>query len=278
MLTLRSRSEKTAFWASLAAIFFFLVTPVLWMILTSFKSLSEVLRPLPTILPEHFTMANYQRVLFETDVMRYVGNGLYVAVANGVLTTTLAALSAYGFAKFKFRGRRQLMLFLVAGQMFPYGVLLISLYPILQTLGLFDTREGLVLSNLVFALPASIYILFSYVVNIPDDLLDAARMDGASNTRMLFELVLPLMLPGMITVFLYSFMWSWNDLLYSLTLITSDAKRTVGPGLLLTFLGEMEQDWGAAMAGSVVVSLPVVLVFMAVQRFFIQGLTAGAVK
>ena len=170
------------------------------------------------------------------------------------------------------------MLFMISAQMFPYAVLLISLYPLMQWLNLFDTHTGLILAYLVFAMPASIYIMFSYIVNLPDELIEAARMDGAGEILIFRQLILPLMIPGLITVFLYSFMWSWNDLLYSLTLITSESKRTIGSGLLLSFLGEMEQDWGAAMAGSVIVSLPVIAAFTLLQRFFVQGLTAGAVK
>ncbi|MCY4007110.1 MAG: carbohydrate ABC transporter permease [Rhodobacteraceae bacterium] len=257
---------------------FFLLMPILWMLSTSFKAPEEVFLKVPTIIPEEPTLRNYMRALTETRILTYLYNGLIVSMTNAALTTVLAALAAYGFAKFRFKGRKSLMFLMISAQMFPYAVLLISLYPFMQRTGLFDTRSGLILAYLVFAMPASIYILFSYIVNLPDELIEAARMDGADEWLILRELILPLLTPGLITVFLYSFMWSWNDLLYSLTLISSETKRTVGPGLLLTFLGEMEQDWGAAMAGSVIVSLPIILAFTFLQRFFVQGLTAGAVK
>lgn len=278
MIVLQNPLEKLIFRVVLVVILFFLLAPVLWMISTSFKESAEIFRRVPTLLPAEPTLRNYIRALTETNILAYLGNGLLVSTANAALTTSLAAIAAYGFAKFRFRGRRQLMFVMISAQMFPYAVLLISIYPMMQATGLFDTRSGLVLAYLVFALPSSIYILFSYILNLPDELIDAARMDGAGELRIIRELVLPLMMPGLVTVFLYSFMWSWNDLLYSLTLITSETKRTIGPGLLMTFLGEMEQDWGAAMAGSVIVSLPIILVFTLLQRFFIQGLTAGAVK
>lgn len=278
MIPLQTRPEKLIFWSFLTIIAFFLLAPVAWMIVTSLKGQSEIFLRIPTLWPQNPTLENYERALFETNIVTYLGNGLFVSTANAVLTTGLAALAAYGFAKFKFAGRKWLMLLMISAQMFPYAVLLISLYPFMQWSGLFDTRAGLILAYLVFALPASIYILFSYIVNLPDELIDAARMDGAGEVLIIRELLLPLLVPGLVTVFLYSFMWSWNDLLYSLTLITSESKRTIGPGLLLTFLGEMEQDWGAAMAGSVIVSLPIVVAFTVLQRFFIQGLTAGSVK
>jgi len=278
MIPLSRRSEKLIMYSSIGFFVFFLLMPVAWMLSTSFKPPEEIFRQVPTLFPQAPSWQNYIRAVTQTDILVYLGNGLFVSTLNALLTTGLAALAAYGFAKYRFTGRKGLMLLMISAQMFPYAVLLISLYPLFQWVGLFDTRGGLILAYLVFALPSSIYILFSYMVNLPDELIEAARMDGASESRILRELILPLLVPGLITVLLYSFMWSWNDLLYSLTLITSETKRTIGPGLLLTFLGEMEQDWGAAMAGSVIVSTPIILVFALLQRFFIQGLTAGAVK
>lgn len=278
MLRLQYRHERLIFAAGLTLIAAFLIAPVLWMLSTSFKPPEEVFQRIPSLLPQEPTWRNYLRAATETDILLYLRNGLFVSTANAVLTTALATLSAYGFAKFKFYGRRWIMLAMISAQMFPYAVLLISLYPLMQWANLFDTHTGLILAYLVFALPASIYILFSYIVNLPDELIEAARMDGAGEVLIFRQIILPLMVPGLITVGLYSFMWSWNDLLYSLTLITSEDKRTVGSGLLLTFLGEMEQDWGAAMAGSVIVSLPIIAIFTLLQRFFVQGLTAGAVK
>ena len=162
--------------------------------------------------------------------------------------------------------------------MFPFAVLLISLYPLLQRLGLLDTRIGLVIAYIVLALPSGTYMMYSYFVNIPSEIIEAARADGAGELFIFHRIVLPLAIPALVTVGLYAFMWAWNDLLFALTLITSADKRTVGPGLLLTHLGESRNDWGAAMAASIVSSLPVVVAFGFLQRFFIKGLTAGAVK
>jgi len=128
------------------------------------------------------------------------------------------------------------------------------------------------------SLPTGTYMLYAYFAHIPDELLEAARIDGAGEFTVLARVVLPLSFPGLIAVGVYAFMWAWNDLFYSLTIISSKELRTVGPGLLLEFFGEMQQDWGAAMAASFLASAPVVLVFAFLQRFFIQGLTAGAVK
>ncbi|MEO5771147.1 MAG: carbohydrate ABC transporter permease, partial [Burkholderiaceae bacterium] len=158
------------------------------------------------------------------------------------------------------------------------GLLLISLYPVVTDLGLIDTRFGLTLSYIVFALPVSTYMLFSYFSQVPSEMIEAARADGAGELRIFHTIVLPVSVPALVTVFLYGFMWSWNDLLYAMTLIVSESKRTVGPGMLLAYLNEVNADWGGAMAASIVASAPIVIAFAFLQRWFIQGVTAGAVK
>ncbi len=175
-------------------------------------------------------------------------------------------------------GRRGVMLAILSAQMFPFGLLLISIYPMLSAFGLIDTRVGLILSYIVFSLPVSIYMLYSYFSQVPDELIDAGRADGASDLRILHTIVLPISVPALVTVFLYAFMWSWNDLLYAMTIIISAEKRTIGPGLLLSYLNETNSDWGAAMAASLLASLPVVIAFAFLQRHFVAGVTAGAVK
>jgi multiple sugar transport system permease protein len=232
----------------------------------------------PSLFPSAPTLEHFDKALRASSLLTYLKNSFITATCSAVLTTALAALAAYGFAKFKFRGRQPLMLMLIAAQMFPFAVLLITIYPLLKSLGLLNTLTGLTLSYIVFALPSGVYILYTFFAQIPDELLEAGRIDGASEMTILRKVVLPLSLPGLVAVAVYSFMWAWNDLFYSLTIMSSQNMRTVGPGLMLEFFGEMQQDWGAAMAASFMASAPVVVIFAFLQRFFIQGLTAGAVK
>jgi multiple sugar transport system permease protein len=187
----------------------------------------------------------------------------------------------YWLAISAFKGNAELyrlVLMLLSAQVFPFGLLLISLYPMLTDLGLVDTRLGLLLSYIVFALPVSTYMLYSYFSQVPSELIEAARADGASELRIFHTIILPVSVPAVVTVFLYGFMWSWNDLLYAMTLIVSEDKRTVGPGLLLSYLNEVNADWGGAMAASLIASAPIVVAFAFLQRWFIQGVTAGSVK
>lgn len=278
MIDFAARSTRLVFAATFVALAAFLGFPVFWMISTAFKPTAEIFVRFPTLLPDAPTLANFRGVLGQGDLPVWLGNSLLTAGGAALLTTVLATLAAHSFARFRYRGRKPLMALMISAQMFPFAVLLISLYPLLQAAGLLNTRLGLTIAYIVFALPTGTYMLFSYFVRLPEELMEAARIDGASELRILLRVVLPVSVPGLVTVALYSFMWAWNDLLYAMTLITSPDLRTVGPGLLMSQLGEMRQDWGAAMAASLVASLPVVLAFAMVQRWFVQGLTAGAVK
>lgn len=278
MLQLHSVAGRSIFAGVVVFFVLFLLFPIYWMIVTSLKPEPEIFVRQPTLWPLVPTLGNFARVLTGTNLPLFLKNSLITAGGSAVLTTLLATLAAYGFAKFSFALRRPLMLLMISAQMFPFAVLLISLYPMLKSAGMLDTRFGLVVSYIVFALPTGVYILYTFFARIPSDLIEAARIDGAGELAILLRIVLPLSLPGLVAVAVYAFMWAWNDLFYALTIMTSNELRTVGPGLLLEFFGEMQQDWGGAMAASLLASLPVVLAFAFLQRFFVEGLTAGAVK
>lgn len=278
MLDLSSRSAKLIFLAVALAIGFFLFFPVYWLVASSLKTEAELYLIRPTLFPREITLDHFRTAIFEGNLGLQLKNSLIVSLSSAALNATLATYAGFSFAKYRYLGRRTIMLFMLSAQMFPFGLLLITIYPTLVNWGLLDTLFGLTLSYIVFALPVAVYMLYSYFSQVPNELIEAARADGASDLRIFHTIVLPISIPPIITVFLYSFMWSWNDLLYSLTLIISEDNRTVGPGLLLTYLNESNSDWGGAMAASLLASLPVVIGFIALQRFFIQGVTAGAVK
>jgi multiple sugar transport system permease protein len=278
MLDLHSWQARLIFGAVALTIAFFLFFPVYWLVISSLKPAAELYRVRPTLFPETLTLEHFRTAIFEGGLPLHLTNSLIVSLSSAAINATLATYAGYSFAKYRYFGRKPVMLFMLSAQMFPFGLLLITIYPIFTSWGLLDTRVGLMLSYIVFALPVATYMLYSYFSQVPNELIEAARADGASDLRIFHTIVLPISIPPIVTVFLYSFMWSWNDLLYSLTLIISEDKRTVGPGLLLTYLNESNADWGGAMAASLLAALPVVLGFMALQRFFIEGVTAGAVK
>jgi multiple sugar transport system permease protein len=278
MFDLSSRTAKIVFGGTLVLIGFYLFFPIYWMITSSLKGNAELYRIIPTPFPLAPTLAHFVTALTTGKLPMYLGNSLVTSTSSALLVTILAVYAGFSFAKYRYLGRQPVMLFMLSAQMFPFGLLLISIYPMMSSLGLLDTRPGLILSYIVFALPVSTYMLYSYFSQVPDELIDAARADGAGDFRIFHTIVVPISIPPIVTVFLYSFMWSWNDLLYSMTIIISDEKRTIGPGLLLTYLNEVNSDWGGAMAASLIASSPIVIAFMFLQRYFIQGVTAGAVK
>ncbi|MCZ8311378.1 MAG: carbohydrate ABC transporter permease [Magnetospirillum sp.] len=278
MFDLSSLTARTIFALCAVAIGFFLFFPIYWLAISAFKGNAELYRIVPTLWPHAPTLDNFETAITRGKLLLHLKNSLIVSGSAAAINSLLAMYAGYSFAKFQYPGRRAIMLLLLSAQVFPFGLLLISLYPMMTDLGLIDTRPGLVLSYIVFALPVSTYMLYSYFSQVPSELIEAARADGASELRIFHTIVLPVSIPAVVTVFLYGFMWSWNDLLYAMTLIVSEDKRTVGPGLLLSYLNEVNADWGGAMAASLVASLPIVIAFGFLQRWFIQGVTAGSVK
>lgn len=170
------------------------------------------------------------------------------------------------------------MALIMVSQAFPQGLLLLSLYPMMQKIGMLDKLPAIILAYVALTLPVGTWTLKAYFDQVPASLLEAARVDGSSEWRTMFQIIIPLAIPGMMTIAIYSFVWAWNDLLYALTLISSTANRTLASGMIFTFTGEGGNDWIGMMAASVVASIPVAVMFVFLQRYFIAGLTAGAVK
>src|SRR5690606_5380169 len=204
-------------------------------------------------------------------------NSVIVSVATALLTVIVSAYTAYSFAKFRYRGRRSLMYLILASQMFPQALLLITLYAVFSAYGLLNTYGALVLSFTTFTLPLCVWMLKGFFDTIPDEIIEAARMDGASRWQALHRIVLPLAGPGLVAAGLFAFVRGWNDFIFALTL-TGPEKQTLPPGLVNTYIGEHTTAWAELMAASLVVSLPVVVAFIALQRFLVGGLVGGAVK
>ena len=190
----------------------------------------------------------------------------------------MCSLAGYSFAKFRYKGRKFVMGMFMMSQAFPQAILLLSIYGIMQKLGLLGSYWSLLISYVVFTLPVGTWTLKSYFDQIPDALIESAKIDGANHLQIMTKVVFPLAVPGMVTIAIYGFVWSWNDLLYSMTLVTDNARRTLASGLVMTFLGMGSTNWGYMMASSIIAAIPVTIIFVFLQRYFIQGLTSGAVK
>lgn len=264
------------FWASLLLIGGFVFLPLLWMINTALK-------PTDLTFSSYFftgplTLDNIIHIVTDPKIMTYLKNSLWVSFGSSFMATLVAALAGYSFSKFRYRGRKFVMGMFMMSQAFPQAILLLAIYAMMNKAGLLGSYWALIISYVVFTLPVGTWTLKSYFDQIPDSLMESAKLDGAGNFRIMLQIIFPLAVPGMISIAIYGFVWSWNDLLYSMTLVTDTARRTLASGLVMTFLGEASTNWGYMMAASIVAAVPVTVIFVFLQRYFIQGLTSGAVK
>nr|HET6903910.1 carbohydrate ABC transporter permease [Ktedonobacteraceae bacterium] len=253
--------------------------PTFWLISTSFKPQLEAFQNPPTWWPHNPTLYSYQILPADQQgFVTYFKNSLIVGICTTLMTLLAAVPAGYVLSRFRFRGARALLLVILATQMFPYVTILISLYTLFRQLHMLNTYPALVLSFTTFSLPFSIWMMKGFCDTLPGDLEDAARVDGASRLRTLWTIVVPIIIPGVVAVGFFAFLNSWNELLYALTLTSSPDMRLIPPGFVLTYIGEFQDRWPDMMAASVVVSLPIVVLFTVFQKQLVSGLTAGAIK
>lgn len=267
---------RVFFWIFLVLIGGFVFLPLLWMINTALKPTSETFSL--AFFTGPMTLDNIIHIITDEKIMNYLKNSLFVSFCSSFLATLVCALAGYSFSKFRYRGRKFVMALFMMSQAFPQAILLLAIYSMMQQVGLLGSYWSLLISYVVFTLPMGTWTLKSYFDQLPNALIESAKIDGASNLRIMLQIVFPLAVPGMISIAIYGFVWSWNDLLYSMTLVTDNTKRTLASGLVMTFLGMGSTNWGYMMAASIVSAIPVTIIFVLLQRYFIQGLTSGAVK
>jgi multiple sugar transport system permease protein len=272
----KTTAFRIFFWVTFICIGFFVFFPLLWMINTALKPTSETFSSYFFTGP--LTLDNIIHILSSKDIMTYLKNSLIVSFSSSFLATVVCSFAGYSFAKFRYRGRKFVMGLFMMSQAFPQAILLLSIYTLMNKMGLLGSYWALLISYVVFTLPVGTWTLKGYFDQIPDALIESAKIDGAGHWRIMTQVVFPMAVPGMISIAIYGFVWSWNDLLYSMTLVTDTARRTLASGLVMTFLGEASTNWGYMMAASVVAAIPVTIIFVFLQRYFIQGLTSGAVK
>lgn len=264
-------------WLTVIVIGVFAFGPTYWLLVTSVTPDSQVYKYPPQFFPTSFTLDNYVSVFTDPQIYGWLTNSLIVASATAVLSVFVSAYMGYAISKFRFRGRRPLLLFILFSQMLPSALLLVTLYTVFASLGLLNNRISLIVSFTTFTLPLCVWMLKEFFDTLPDDLIEAAAIDGASRWRTLHAVVLPLTIPGMVAAGLFAFMRGWNDFIFALTL-TSQDQRTLPPALVNKYMGEAGTDWPELMAASFLVALPVAIAFITLQRFLTGGLTAGAVK
>lgn len=251
--------------------------PFAWMALSSVKTLRELYTVPPSWVPAAPTLANYFKVLFESNVPRYFLNSVVIAAGATLVALVFAIPAAYGFGRFNFRGKRFWQASILAGQMLPTAAIIVPLFIVLRYLGLLNTYAGLILVYMILTLPLCVWMLIGYLRAIPVELEEAATIDGASRLVVLWRIVLPLALPGIVAVMVYSFVTAWNEFIFALCFALDSRVKTLPIGLA-EFSTEFNTDWGAVMAASMIMTLPIVLMFLVMQRVFVTGLMSGATK
>lgn len=266
-------------WAILLIIMFYLMFPIYWVVLTSFKTNMESYLYPPTFIPKEPTLQGFINLFTNyPEFFIYYKNNIMVSALSTVTVCFVALFSGYALSRVRINWNKYVIAFLLFSQMFPVVSRLISLYGLLREWGLLNTISGLVLSITAGQLPFSITLMASFFDAVPKELEEAAFIDGANRFKTMFKVVIPLVVPGLLAVGIYSFLVAWDDYLYASTLIQNDALRTLSTGVTLRYLGELSYDWSLVNSISVVGTLPMVFVFFFFQKYMIKGLTAGAVK
>ena len=255
----------------------FAILPMAWMFLTSIKSQFAAVQYPPEWLPRNPTLAEYQRLLSPAsdtgrDFLRYMANSIGVSMATTVLAVIVAVPAAYAFSRFRFPGRNLLFYSVLLRNMFPAVVFLMPLFIMMRWMGLVNTQASLVLTYLTFGLPLSIWLLKGFYDNIPPQLEQAARIDGATRFQAFLHIVMPLSTPGIVATAIYSFITAWNEYVYALTFINDKAKMKLPIGLQ-RFFSEYTTNWPGLMAASFIM-----VMFLVLQKYFVRALTEGAVK
>ena len=251
------------------------LTPLVWMLAASFMPAGEASSYPPHFLPSRPTLEHYRALFTRLDVGRYFLNSTAIAGSVTLVSLFCNSMAGYALAKLRFRGRRRLGTLLLAGMVVPPQVAMLPLFLLMRELGLVNSYLGVGLPT--FAGILSIFLVRQYVAALPDELLDAARVDGASELRIYWSIVLPLARPILATLATFTFLNIWNDFLWPLVVLT-DAEMHTLPVALASLAGEHAQDTELMMAGSVVTVLPVLVLFLLLQRHYIEGVTAGSVK
>jgi multiple sugar transport system permease protein len=271
--------KRSSILVYLATILFIVVSffPFFWTLLSSCKPASQLFRINPPFWPQPFTWENYRAIFWDRSFYLNIVNSLVVAGTTTFICVMLGSLAAYGLARFRFRGKTAVLGFILVVSLFPPVALVSPLFLLFEQVGLINTYLALILPYLTFALPLTVWLLTAFFRQIPFELEEAARLDGAGPLRTLWEVTLPLAAPGIFTTAILTFIYCWNEFLFALAFTTNDASRTI-PVAIVMFSGYHTVPWGQILAAVTVVTLPVAVLVLVLQRRIISGLTAGAVK
>ncbi len=268
-------------YAALAPLLILCLLPLVWMFSSSLKSNLEIWAPPAGLFPRKVHLETYSELFQRTQAggsyLRWLWNSILVTVPVTILSIMVSSIAAYSIARFRFLGRAAFLQTVLIGQMLPAALLVIPLYTMMRTLGLFDTLAGLTVVYLTFTLPFCIWMLIGFFASIPRELEEAAMLDGCSHMQAFTRVVVPLAVPGIAATALYAWLLAWDEFLLARTLLPTLSNWTLNMGLQ-AYITETQISWNLAMAGGLLMTIPSLLVYLVLQRYLVTVLTGGAVK
>ena len=271
------RLQSAVAYLFLGLLLLFVLFPFYWMTVTSFKTEDQMRSLVSMFWPSPFVVENYTQLLTKTDFAIWYRNSAFVAVSSTFVATAVGTIGAYALARLRFLGRAFLSSATLITYLVPPSILFIPLYAQIRTMGLADSLAGLIAAYPSFTVPFVTWLLMGYFGSIPEELEEAAMIDGATRFGAFRRIILPLAAPGVLAASLFAFTQAWNEFLYALVFISDVKQRTLPVGLSTFITGDV-YGWGYLMAGAVLTTLPVILVYTYLQRYMVEGLTAGSVK
>jgi trehalose/maltose transport system permease protein len=276
-MTAQKLLKQVGFYALVLVIVVFSVFPFYYAIVTSFATGTELFKI--NYLPRSFDLSNYTAVMSGRNFIRSILNSVFIATTTVVFALFLAVTASYALARVRFRGRGLLLMTILAVSMFPQIAVLAGLFELIRFIGIFNTPWAMILSYTIFTLPFTVWVLTTFMRDLPVEIEEAAIVDGATPWIVITRVFLPLLWPALVTTGLLAFIGAWNEFLFALTFTSSETTRTVPVAIgLLSGASQQEIPWGPIMAASVIVTVPLVILVLIFQRKIVAGLTAGGVK
>ena len=268
---------RLGFWALTLAVLAVVSFPLVWMASSSLKPSEELFTSPPSIFPSAPTLQWYTEAFRDSDALRYGVNSLIIAAATTLLCVLLGTLGAYGLARFEYRGRKPIIMGILLAYCIPPIMLMTPLYRLIAGVGLNSTYVGVIVGHFIITFPFCLWLLISFFEKIPKEIEESASVDGASVFTVFFQIDLPLCMPGILSAGIMVFILSWNEYLLASVLISRDTMKTLTVGLA-NYISSTEINWGVVMAIGTATTIPIIILFTAVQKYFVEGMTAGAVK
>ncbi|MED4603141.1 carbohydrate ABC transporter permease [Paenibacillus validus] len=273
----KSIGKQIVVYVTLAVLLICALFPLYWMVNTSFKSQGEIYNMTPSFWPKNFTWSAYVKLIMEKGFLTNIKNSLLVSLIVAFLSIVVSMLAAYAISKLRFRGRTMISKGILYAYLMPRAVLFIPLYMLVSTIGLNDSIFGLMLIYPTITIPYATWMLISYFKSIPVEIEEAAMIDGCTRARTMLSIIFPLSAPGIAATFIFAFTLCWSEYLYALVVVTKSVDKTITLGLSDMIVGDVFA-WGPLMGGSIIASIPVIIMYLFTSKYMVSGMTVGGVK